>query len=193
MCKTVRKEVGILIEFAKDNKAVTETIDNVASAVVSYLMQNSITLSVAESCTGGMLSEAVTSVSGASKIYLGGVCSYTEEMKMQVLGVKEDTLKKHTVYSSQVASEMSRGVMELTGSVASVGITGIAGPDGGTDDKPVGTVYVSVRFGDRETVKDLMLYKECKNADRKTIRQLTTVKALEMLKTLVEQCESEDK
>ena len=193
MCKTVRKEVGILIEFAKDNKAVTETIDNVAEAVVSYLMQKSITLSVAESCTGGMLSEAVTSVSGASKVYLGGVCSYTEEMKMQVLGVKEETLEKYTVYSGQVASEMSRGVMELTGSVASVGITGIAGPDGGTDDKPVGTVYVSVRFGDRETVRDLMLYKECEKADRKTIRQLTTVKALEMLMTLVEQCESEDK
>ena len=193
MCKTVRKEVGILIEFAKDNKAVTETIDNVAEAVVSYLMQKSITLSVAESCTGGMLSEAVTSVSGASKVYLGGVCSYTEEMKMQVLGVKEETLEKYTVYSGQVASEMSRGVMELTGSVASVGITGIAGPDGGTDDKPVGTVYVSVRFGDREAVRDLMLYKECEKADRKTIRQLTTVKALEMLMTLVEQCESEDK
>lgn len=193
MCKTVRKEVGILIEFAKDNKAVTETIDNVAEAVVSYLMQKSITLSVAESCTGGMLSEAVTSVSGASKVYLGGVCSYTEEMKMQVLGVKEETLEKYTVYSGQVASEMSRGVMELTGSVASVGITGIAGPDGGTDDKPVGTVYVSVRFGDRETVRDLMLYRECEKADRKTIRQLTTVKALEMLMTLVEQCESEDK
>ena len=193
MCKTVRKEVVILIEFAKDNKAVTETIDNVAEAVVSYLMQKSITLSVAESCTGGMLSEAVTSVSGASKVYLGGVCSYTEEMKMQVLGVKEETLEKYTVYSGQVASEMSRGVMELSGSVASVGITGIAGPDGGTDDKPVGTVYVSVRFGDRETVRDLMLYKECEKADRKTIRQLTTVKALEMLMTLVEQCESEDK
>ena len=193
MCKTVRKEVGILIEFAKDNKAVTETIDNVAEAVVSYLMQKSITLSVAESCTGGMLSETVTSVSGASKVYLGGVCSYTEEMKMQVLGVKEETLEKYTVYSGQVASEMSRGVMELTGSVASVGITGIAGPDGGTDDKPVGTVYVSVRFGDRETVRDLMLYRECEKADRKTIRQLTTVKALEMLMTLVEQCESEDK
>ena len=193
MCKTVRKEVVILIEFAKDNKAVTETIDNVAEAVVSYLMQKSITLSVAESCTGGMLSEAVTSVSGASKVYLGGVCSYTEEMKMQVLGVKEETLEKYTVYSGQVASEMSRGVMELTGSVASVGITGIAGPDGGTDDKPVGTVYVSVRFGDRETVRDLMLYRECEKADRKTIRQLTTVKALEMLMTLVEQCESEDK
>ena len=182
-----------MIEFAKDNKAVTETIDNVAEAVVSYLMQKSITLSVAESCTGGMLSEAVTSVSGASKVYLGGVCSYTEEMKMQVLGVKEETLEKYTVYSGQVASEMSRGVMELTGSVASVGITGIAGPDGGTDDKPVGTVYVSVRFGDRETVRDLMLYRECEKADRKTIRQLTTVKALEMLMTLVEQCESEDK
>ena len=193
MCKTVRKEVGILMDFAKGDKAVTRSIDNVAKAVVSYLMTKSITLSVAESCTGGMVSEAITSVEGASKIYLGGVCSYTEQMKMQVLGVKEETLKIYTVYSPQVATEMSGGVMSLTGSDASIGITGIAGPDGGTDEKPVGTVYVSVRYGAKEMVCDLMLYKEFEKPDRRKIRMLTTVKALEMLKILVERCESEDK
>ena len=192
MCKTVRNEVEVLKDFAKGDKAVTESLDNAAKGVVSYLMTKSITLSTAESCTGGLVSEAVTSVAGASKIYLGGVCSYTEQMKMLVLGVKEKTLKEHTVYSPQVASEMSLGVMRLTGSDASIGITGLAGPDGGTEEKPVGTVYVSVRFGETETVKDLALYREYENPDRRKIRMLTAVKALEMLKSLIVSSESED-
>ncbi len=178
------------MDFANDNKMVTASIDRVTKSVVSYFMTKGITLSTAESCTGGMVSQMITSVGGSSKIFLGGVCSYTEEMKMNVLGVKHETLDKYTVYSSQVASEMSLGIMNLTGSNASIGITGLAGPDGGTDDKPVGTVYVSVRFKNNELVKDLMLYKEYEELDRRKIRMLTTVKALEMLKNLVEQNES---
>lgn len=178
--------------FAEDDKMVTKSIDNAAKAVVSYLITKGISLSVAESCTGGMISQAITSVSGASKIYLGGVCSYTEEIKTKVLGVKKETLEKHTVYSSQVASEMSDGVIKLFGSQASIGVTGLAGPDGGTDEKPVGTVYVSVRFQDKDYVKDLMLYKEYEKLDRRKVRMLATAKALEMLKVLVENCESED-
>ena len=176
--------------FADDDKMVTECIDRVVKRVVEYLKTKEITLSTAESCTGGMLSMMITSVPGASKIYSGGVCSYTEQMKMKALDVKESTLKEHTVYSLQVASEMSMGVMNLTGSVASVGITGIAGPDGGTDDKPVGTVYVSVRYKEHECAKDLMLYNEYNNLDRTKIRAISTIKALEMLQELCEMHES---
>lgn len=176
--------------FAIDNKMVTTSIDRVTKSVVSYLMTKGVTLSTAESCTGGMVSQMITSVSGSSQIFLGGVCSYTEEMKMNVLGVKKETLDEYTVYSPQVASEMCLGIMNLTGSCASIGITGLAGPDGGTNEKPVGTVYVSVRFRERELVRDLMLYKEYEKLDRRKIRMLTTVKALEMLKNLVEQNES---
>lgn len=192
MCKTVRNEVEVLMDFANGDKMVTESLDNVAKAVVSCLMTKGITLSTAESCTGGMVGEAITSVAGASNIYLGGVCSYTEEVKMKVLGVKKKTLKEHTVYSPQIASEMSLGIMKLMGSDASIGITGLAGPGGGTEDKPVGTVYVSVRYKDAEIVRDLMLYREYEKLDRRKIRLLTAVKTLEMLKTLVENCESED-
>ncbi len=190
MCKFVRNEVEMLVVFADDDKMVTDSIDRVVTDVVEYFMTNEITLSTAESCTGGMVSQMITSVSGASKVYLGGVCSYTEEMKMKVLGVSEDTLKEYTVYSPQIASEMSYGIMNLTGSRASVGITGLAGPDGGTDDKPVGTVYVSVRYKDSELVKDLMLYKEYEKLDRRKIRTVTTIKALKMLKQLCENYES---
>lgn len=179
--------------FADDDKMVTGCIDRAVSGVVEYLKTKGITLSTAESCTGGMLSQMVTSVAGASKIYLGGVCSYTEEMKMKVLGVSESTLKKYSVYSSQVASEMSLGIMKLTGSMASVGITGLAGPDGGTQEKPVGTVYVSVRYKDREIVKDLMLYKEYEKLNRNKIRTITTIKAMEMIKELCERTKVEDK
>lgn len=192
MCKSIRKEVEYQMEFAEGDKVVTETIDIFARAVVSCFMTKGISLSVAESCTGGMLSEAITSVSGASNIYLGGVCSYTEDIKAKVLGVKKKTLIEHTVYSSQVASEMSLGVMKLFDSDASIGITGIAGPDGGTDEKPVGTVYVSARFRDKEEVKKLMLYKEYEKLDRRKVRMLATAKALEMIKVLVENNESED-
>lgn len=180
------------MDFAEGDKLVTKSIDNVAEAVVSYLMTKNISLSVAESCTGGMISEAVTSVSGASNIYLGGVCSYTEEIKMKILGVKDTTLEKYTVYSFQVASEMSKGAMSLFGSQAAIGVTGLAGPGGGTDEKPVGTVYVSARFKDNEVVRDLMLYKEYEKLDRNKVRILASAKALEMLKILIENCESED-
>lgn len=190
MCKVVRNEVEMLVVFADDDKMVTESIDRAVTHVVEYFMTKEITLSTAESCTGGMVSQMITSVAGASKIFLGGVCSYTEEMKMKVLGVSNNTLKEYTVYSPQVASEMSYGVMKLTGSAASVGITGLAGPGGGTDDKPVGTVFVSVRYKDSELVKDLMLYKEYEKLDRRKIRTITTVKALEMLKKLCENYES---
>ncbi|MGN1114771.1 MAG: CinA family protein [Oscillospiraceae bacterium] len=179
-------------DFADDDKSVTKTLDNTAKVVVSYLLSKGITLSTAESCTGGMVSQAITSVSGASGIYLGGVCSYNEQIKVKVLGVNETTLERFSVYSAETASEMSLGVMKLMGSRAAVGITGIAGPGGGTAEKPVGTVYVSVRYGQKENVSNLMLYKNHKKLDRNTIRIITSVKALEMLKTLIEHTESED-
>jgi len=192
MCKVVRKEVRRTVIFADDDKMVTDSIDRKVNGVVEYFMTKGITLSTAESCTGGMLSMMITSVAGASKVFLGGVCSYTEQMKMNVLGVSESTLENYTVYSTQVASQMSLGVMRLTGSDASVGITGLAGPDGGTDDKPIGTVYVSVRYKNLETVKDLRLYDDYEKLDRTKIRTLTTIKALEMLRELCENMKVED-
>ena len=144
-----------------------------------------LTLSTAESCTGGLVSESITSVAGASAVFKGGVCSYSEEVKQKVLGVSEDTLREFTVYSPQVASQMSEGVMRLMGTDAAIGITGIAGPDGGTDEKPVGTVYVSVRFGEKELVKDLALYKDYEELDRKKVRCLAAVRSLEMLLEII--------
>lgn len=176
--------------FAEDNKMVTKRLDIVTERVVKYMIAKGLTVSTAESCTGGMLSERITSVSGASAIYFGGVCSYTEEIKMKVLGVSRETLEKYSVYSAETASEMSRGVRELMQTDCSVGITGIAGPSGGTDEKPVGTVYVSVRCRDKENVRDLKLYDEYEKLDREFIRRAAVLNALEMLEAIaVNECE----
>lgn len=178
------------VKFAEDDKLVTKTLDIVTIRVVKYMIAKGITLSTAESCTGGLLSQMITSVSGASGIFIGGVCSYTERMKMDVLGVKAETLEKHTVYSAEVADEMSAGIMKITGSDASIGVTGLAGPGGGTDDKPLGTVYVSVRYKEHKRTCDLALYKEYEDMDRRFIRIKTAQKAFELLEKLLYDYES---
>ncbi len=104
-------------------------------------------LAVAESCTGGLLAQRITAVPGASEVLCGGVVSYTEEVKMKVLGVQADTLAQHTVYSAPVAAQMARGAAQLMDADIGVGITGIAGPGGALPGLPVGTVFVAVYSG----------------------------------------------
>ncbi len=190
MCNILNKLGSSSVNFAEDNKSVTETLDIVTERVVKYMIARKISLSTAESCTGGLISQTVTSVSGASEIFIGGACTYSEELKVKLLGVKRETLERFSVYSQQTASEMSEGIMRLTGSQTAIAVTGIAGPGGGTADKPVGTVYVSVRFGNKERVKNLALYNEYENMDRKFIRLITAQKALEMLEELLQTPES---
>ena len=123
----------------------------------------------------------ITSVPGASEMFLGAVCSYTEQIKQKILGVKKETLDKFTVYSPQVASEMSAGALRLFGADVAIGITGIAGPGGYSEEKPAGTVYVSVRDGEREIVRDLKVYELCSQPDRETVRRIYSQLALEMV------------
>ena len=106
---------------------------------------------------------------------------------MKLLNVKKETLEQYTVYSEQTASEMSKGALELFGADCAVAVTGIAGPSGGSQEKPVGTVYVSVRSRQKEVVRRLELYKEYENLDRRKIRMLTTETALRMVLELYEQ------
>jgi len=103
-----------------------------------------LTISVAESCTGGLLSNLITNVSGSSDYFKGGVVCYLEEVKADVLGVSWDTIKRFTVYSHQVAKEMASGVKKLMRSDIALSTTGIAGPTGGTPEKPVGLVYIGI-------------------------------------------------
>ncbi|MBI2339205.1 MAG: competence/damage-inducible protein A [Deltaproteobacteria bacterium] len=118
-----------------------DTLEGVVGALLAKKKQ---TLAVAESCTGGLAAHRITNVPGASKYFLGGVVSYSNESKTAVLGVSPDTLKKHGAVSSQCAIEMAQGVRRVTKADYAVSITGIAGPAGGTTDKPVGTFHVAL-------------------------------------------------
>lgn len=115
------------------------------------LAASGLTLALAESCTGGLVAHRVTNVSGSSGYLLGGVVSYSNEAKESLLGVRHETLLAHGAVSEQVAVQMARGVRERLGSDIGLSVTGIAGPTGGTDDKPVGLTWIgfSTSQGDR--------------------------------------------
>ncbi len=118
--------------------------DTLEGCIGSILKQHGKTLSAAESCTGGMISALFTSVPGCSEYYLGSVTSYANSVKENVLGVPEETITRHGAVSSECVAAMAEGVRKITGSDYSVATSGIAGPGGGTDEKPVGLVWVGV-------------------------------------------------
>ncbi len=115
-----------------------------AQNLVEILKAASLTCAVAESCTGGGVGAAVTSVAGSSEVFTGGVVSYSNDVKRDVLGVKAETLGRFGAVSGETAAEMAEGVRRLTGSDLAVSVTGIAGPGGGSDEKPVGLVWFAL-------------------------------------------------
>ena len=120
------------------------------------LVQRNLTLSTAESCTGGLLGHLITNVPGASRYYLGGVISYSNEIKTSILGVSESTIERFGAVSRECAVEMASGVRQIFGADIGVATTGIAGPGGGTPEKPVGLVYIAIASThDTETHKFL--------------------------------------
>lgn len=119
-------------------------VDNLQTAVVRELMQKNLKLATAESCTGGYISKRITDVSGSSQVFDCGVTSYANHIKESVLGVKHETLQTYGAVSEQTAREMADGVRRISGADIGISTTGIAGPGGGSDEKPVGLVYVGV-------------------------------------------------
>ena len=115
-----------------------------AEKAVALLKEKNKTLALAESCTGGWLSKIITDVSGASAVYQGGVCSYSNQVKMNILGVKEETLSSYGAVSEQIAIQMAEGVRKALNSDIGIGITGIAGPLSDNTAKPVGLIYVAI-------------------------------------------------
>jgi nicotinamide-nucleotide amidase len=126
-----------------------------AAEKAELIKKNNQTLAIAESCTGGWLSKIFTDVSGISAIYKGGVCSYSNEIKIKILGVKKETLENFGAVSSQTAREMAEGVRRALNSHIGIGITGIAGPLSDNTEKPVGLIYVSVSDGSNTLVREL--------------------------------------
>ena len=141
--------------------------------IISVMREKNLTLSTAESCTGGMIGSALTSVSGASAVFMGSAVTYSNEMKELLLSVPHETLLSYGAVSSETACAMSRGACKNLKTDASIAVTGIAGPDGGTPEKPVGLVYVGVTCKDKTNVIELRL-----NGNREAIRTKTCALAL---------------
>ncbi|MBO5312683.1 MAG: nicotinamide-nucleotide amidohydrolase family protein [Clostridia bacterium] len=130
-------------------------MSDICSNLVKTLLDRGLTISCAESCTGGLIAKSITDVSGASSVFWGGVVSYDNSVKMNVLGVKEETLASYGAVSYLTAEEMALGVKKLMKTDFGISTTGIAGPSGGTPEKPVGTVYVGIAY--KDTVESFLL------------------------------------
>ncbi len=151
-------------------------------AVVDLLRKHHLTVTCAESCTGGLLSGRLINVPGVSDIYKSGVVTYSNEAKRKFLRVKKATLQKYGAVSEQTAGEMARGVARLAKADVAVAVTGIAGPDGGTPEKPVGLVYIACSVNKKITVK-----RYCFSGNRSGVRESTVSAAL----LLIQECVSE--
>lgn len=156
--------------FGFDHQSLEEVVGDM-------LRESNLTLAVAESCTGGMLGEAITSVSGSSDYFKGGIISYSGEIKERLLGVSREIMIKYGQVSRQVAKAMAQGVQRTCNSDIGISITGIAGPIGGSKKKPVGLVYIALADKQRVIVQEHQLRK-----DRQTIRLRSTRRALNMLR-----------
>ena len=157
-------------------------LDKLAQSVVKLLCEKKLKIGTAESCTGGMLSQYITSVAGSSEVFEMGICSYSNRIKTQELGVPEAFIESFGVVSEQVASAMAKATAKKASADIGVGITGVAGPGGGTKEKPVGTVFAAVCFGKKLVVKNLSLDE---NFDRDTIRKLTVISAFRMILDII--------
>jgi nicotinamide-nucleotide amidase len=164
----VRAELGDNI-FGMDD-------DTLESVILHLLAGRKQTLALAESCTGGFIAHKLTNVPGASAVLLAGVVTYSNAAKRKFLGVREETLAEHGAVSEAVAREMAKGARRETGADFALAVTGIAGPGGGTPEKPVGTVFIALASAARtDVLKKLNAY------DRETFKELTARHALGML------------
>lgn len=125
-----------------------DDIYTAACKLVELLSEKKLTVATAESCTGGLIGAAITAVTGSSEVFYGGVISYDVGVKTKLLGVSEDTVRQYGVVSEQCAAEMARGAASAIGADIAVSVTGVAGPGGGSEKTPVGTVCFGVAAGD---------------------------------------------
>jgi len=141
------------------------------------LLNKKLTIAIAESCTGGMVASKLINYPGISSVFMEGAVTYSNEAKINRLGVKVETLDKYGAVSSEVAAEMAEGIAKTAGTKIGLSTTGIAGPDGGSDNKPVGLVYVGIYMNGQVKTKMLML-----SGDRQKIRERATMQLLDLLR-----------
>lgn len=150
------EEIQKLLPLVEDHViAVSE--DKIENILAEMLTERNLTISTAESCTGGELAKMITSVSGSSKYFLGGMVAYATEKKIKILNVSRETVDEFTVVSERVAQEMAKGCQQLFETHISLSTTGVAGPGKGEDGKDIGTVYYTIRINDQEVTSKLYM------------------------------------
>ena len=153
---------------------------NLANKLVKKLIQKKLTISFAESCTGGMLSSTITSVSGSSKVFNLGLVTYSNKTKIDILKVPKKIISKYGAVSNECCLSMVKNLSKISKANISVSITGVAGPNGGTRLKPVGLVYIGIKKGNKTIVQKSLF----KNKNRISIQKATTAKVLKNILAL---------
>ncbi len=165
---------------------IEKNFEKPEARLVKALLENELKIATAESCTGGMIASRITAVPGASACFDCGVVTYSNQQKHRLLGVEEETLAKMGAVSEETALQMCKGVTALAGADIGISVTGIAGPGGGTADKPVGTVWIGVC-----TENVHRAFRFLFSGDRNQVRLQTTIAALEIARRAA-RCEDVD-
>lgn len=179
--KELKRRFGDNVYSVKENETLEE-------AVVKLLKKHDISLTTVESCTGGMLSSRIVNVPGVSDVFKDGFVTYSNRSKKKRVGVNKNTLKQYGAVSVRTVKEMAKGGVFETDADACVAITGIAGPDGGTEEKPVGLVYIGCYIKDQVFVREYLF-----NGNREKIRKQSVVKALDLLRRCILDTYEKDK
>ena len=154
---------------------------NLNQKIVTLLKKNKLKISFAESCTGGMLSSAITSINGSSDVFSMGLVTYSNQAKITVLKIQKDTIKKYGAVSTQCCLAMVNNLSRISKSKICVSITGIAGPKGGTKQKPIGLVFIGIKIGKKVIVNKCSF----KNKGRLFIQKQSVKKSLNLLLKLI--------
>ena len=170
-------EVAGLVEDELDDAVYSRNGESLEQIVGYWLQMRNATLAVAESCTGGLLAERITSIGGSSRYFLGGAIVYSNHLKTELAGVPADMIDRHGAVSREVAAALAEGIRYRCESTLGVGITGVAGPTGGTSDKPVGLVFHAVASDSGTEVEQRNF-----PGDRKRIRRFASTMALDMVR-----------
>ena len=154
---------------------------NLANKVVQKLIKKKLKISFAESCTGGLLSSSITSISGSSKVFNLGLITYSNQAKIKFLKVNKNIIKKYGAVSHECCLAMVNNLSKISKANINVSITGIAGPNGGTKQKPVGLVYIGIKRGNKTLINKFFF----KNKKRSSIQRATVKKALNLVLRII--------
>jgi nicotinamide-nucleotide amidase len=170
-------ELASRMEEALDDWLYSSQGDSLEQIVLYYLGLRQATLAVAESCTGGLIAERITSVPGSSRSFLGGAIVYSNQLKISFANVPPDLISQHGAVSEEVAKALASGIRQRTGATIGLGVTGVAGPSGATESKPVGRVYIGVSDAQKTDVLEYTF-----RGSRARIREWASTQALDLIR-----------